>query len=360
MPKFETPKIEDRVFGTLVIAVSFGFALIIWPFFGAVLWALVATILFEPFYRYLLARMPKRRNSAASLTLIAVVGLVVVPAMLLGALLLQEATGFYTRLQSGKLDFASYFTTFQSILPHWVQGLLERVGLTDFEAAQIKLGAGIANSVETLTARALNIGQSAFGFIMALGVMLYLTFFFLRDAAQLSALINRAVPLRVETRRALSARFIAVVKATIQGSLIVAVIQGALGGILFWMLGVQGAVLWGVAMAFFSLLPAIGTGLVWVPVAAYLLITGSIWQGAVLIFCGVFIIGMVDNVLRPILVGRTTRIPDYIVLISTLGGIEVFGFNGFVIGPVIAALFISVWEIFAASRAETKIIAASE
>ncbi|MDB5715800.1 MAG: putative permease [Sphingomonadales bacterium] len=344
------PKIEDRVFGAMVIVVSLGFAIILWPFFGAVLWALVATILFEPLNRRLLARMPARRNLASAITLVAVVGLVVVPAMILGALLLQEASGLYVRLQSGQIDFPAYFASAQSALPHWVNKLLERVGLTDFQAAQQKIGAGIANSIETLTARAVNIGQSAFGFLIALSVMLYLTFFFMRDATELSALVDRAVPLRAEQRQALAARFIAVVRATIQGSLIVAILQGAIGGVLFWLLGVQGAVLWGVAMAFFSLLPAIGTGLVWVPVAAYLLLTGSIWQGAVLVFCGLFVIGMVDNVLRPILVGRTTRIPDYIVLISTLGGIEVFGFNGFVIGPVIAALFISVWEIFTASR----------
>lgn len=343
-------KLEDRMFGSLVVVVTVGFAVVIWPFSGAVLWALVATILFEPLSQALLKRLPGRRNLAAGLTLVAVLLLLIVPAMLLAALLLQEATGLYQQLQSGQLDFARYFASAQSVLPDWVNRLLERVGLTDFQAAQQKLASGIANSLETLTARAVNIGQSAFGFLVALGVMLYLTYFFLRDATRLSALIDKAVPLRVEHRRALSARFIAVVRATIQGSLIVAIIQGAIGGLLFWLLGVQGAVLWGVAMAFFSLLPAIGTGLVWVPVAAYLLLTGAIWQGAVLIFCGVFVIGMVDNVLRPILVGRTTRIPDYIVLISTLGGIEVFGFNGFVIGPVIAALFISVWEIFTAAR----------
>ncbi|CAN5364792.1 AI-2E family transporter [soil metagenome] len=346
------PKIEDKVFGALVVAVSLGFALIIWPFFGAILWALVATILFDPVNKRMLRRMPDRANLCAALTVLMVVVLVVVPALLLGALMLQEATGFYQQLQSGQLDFAHYFTTAQSVLPEWMKNLLEKVGLTDFQAAQEKLGAGIANSLQTLTARAVNIGQSAFGFLVALGVMLYLAFFFLRDAPRLSVLVDRAVPLRPEQRTALAARFIAVVRATIQGSLIVAIIQGMLGGILFWILGVGGAVLWGVAMAFFSLLPAIGTGLVWVPVAIYLLLTGSVWQGAVLVFCGLFVIGMVDNVLRPILVGRTTRIPDYIVLISTLGGIEVVGFNGFVVGPVIAALFISVWEIFSNSRAE--------
>ncbi|HRO28002.1 MAG TPA: AI-2E family transporter, partial [Luteimonas sp.] len=110
--------------------------------------------------------------------------------------------------------------------------------------------------------------------------------------------------------------------------------------------GVQGVVLWSVVMAFLSLLPAVGTGLVWGPVAIYFLATGSIVEGVVLIAYGVFVIGLVDNILRPILVGKDTRMPDYVVLISTLGGMVLFGINGFVIGPLIAALFISAWDLF--------------
>jgi predicted PurR-regulated permease PerM len=103
-------------------------------------------------------------------------------------------------------------------------------------------------------------------------------------------------------------------------------------------------------MAVFSLLPAIGAGLIWIPVAVYLLVTGAMWQGMVLIAFGALVIGLVDNFLRPIPVGKDTKMPDYVVLISTLGGIATFGLNGFVIGPVIAAMFIAAWDIFSASR----------
>jgi predicted PurR-regulated permease PerM len=98
------------------------------------------------------------------------------------------------------------------------------------------------------------------------------------------------------------------------------------------------------------LLPAVGAGLVWMPVAVYLLATGSVVKGIVLIAYGFLVIGLVDNILRPMLVGKDTKLPDYVVLISTLGGIEVFGLNGFVIGPVIAAMFIAVWDIFSQQR----------
>jgi predicted PurR-regulated permease PerM len=132
--------------------------------------------------------------------------------------------------------------------------------------------------------------------------------------------------------------------------MIVAIVQGTLGGVIFWFLGIHAALLWGVLMAFLSLLPAIGSALVWFPVAIYLLITGAVWQGLVLIAYGALVIGLIDNFLRPILVGNDTRMPDYVVLISTLGGIALFGINGFVLGPLIAVMFITFWNIFSVSR----------
>jgi len=159
-----------------------------------------------------------------------------------------------------------------------------------------------------------------------------------------------AIPLRGEQKAALFARFADVVRATVKGGILVAMAQGTLGGIAFWFLGIHAALLWAVLMAFLSLIPAIGATLVWLPVAIYFLATGAIWQGIGLILYGVLVIGLVDNLLRPFLVGKGTKLPDYVVLISTLGGIEVFGLNGFVIGPLIAAMFMVSWAIFSVSR----------
>ena len=180
--------------------------------------------------------------------------------------------------------------------------------------------------------------------------MLYLLFFLLRDEDALSKRIRDAIPLRAELRRDLLLKFTTVIRATVKGDMLVALLQGTLGGLIFWFLGIGAPLLWGVVMAFFSLLPAIGAGLIWIPVAVYLLATGAIWQGVVLIAFGALVVGLVDNFLRPILVGKDTKMPDYVVLISTLGGIATFGLNGFVIGPVIAAMFIAAWDIFSASR----------
>jgi predicted PurR-regulated permease PerM len=116
-------------------------------------------------------------------------------------------------------------------------------------------------------------------------------------------------------------------------------------------MGIHAPLLWAVLMAVLSLLPAVGAALVWLPVAIYLMTTGDLWQGVGLVIYGVLVIGLVDNLMRPLLVGKDTRMPDYVVLISTVGGLAIFGINGFVIGPVIAAMFIAVWGIVAASRA---------
>jgi len=141
-----------------------------------------------------------------------------------------------------------------------------------------------------------------------------------------------------------------VIRATVKGNLLVAAIQGALGGVAFWFLGVSAALLWAVLMAFLSLLPAVGAGLVWVPVAIYLFMTGVVWQSLALVAWGVLVIGLVDNVLRPLLVGKDTGMPDYVVMITTLGGMAVFGINGFVVGPAIAAMFFAVWHIYGVAR----------
>lgn len=332
---------------TLVVIATLAFLWLIAPFSGAILWAVIAAVLFDPLNTRLLRAMPRRRNSAALATLLVITGVVVIPAMLLGAALLREAVGFYGRVRSGEIDPGRLFVDLQTHLPDWGRRWLVDIGLGDVAGLRAKVGQGMANGFQTVAGQILSIGQGTFSFFLALGVMLYLTFFLLRDGHALAKSIERAMPMTASHRAVLITKFVAVIRATIKGSLIVAILQGATGGIVFWMLGLPGALLWGVAMGVFSLLPAIGTGLIWVPVTAYLLATGAIWQGVVLGLCGFFIISSVDNIVRPILVGRDARMPDYVVLIATLGGFELMGFNGFVIGPVIAALFMAVWGIIA-------------
>jgi predicted PurR-regulated permease PerM len=241
------------------------------------------------------------------------------------------------------------------VLPTWLTNLLDRFGLGDMGALRQKIAAGATQGSQAIATRALDIGQNTLDFVVSFFIMLYLAFFLLRDGAGLARKIWIAIPLDAVSKRAFFTMFATVIRATVKGNILVAAVQGALGGVAFWYLGVHGAVLWGALMAFMSLLPAIGAALIWLPVAIYLLVTGALWKGIGLLIWGTVVIGLVDNLLRPILVGKDIKMPDYLVLISTLGGIAIFGLNGFVIGPVIAAMFLSAWGIFVKARAEEKV-----
>jgi len=291
-----------------------------------------------------------RRALAALTTLAVIVVIVILPLTLVAALLVEEATGVYEKLRSGEWNVGRSFEQVVDALPAWATTLLDRFELTNLRVVQEKLSTALMAGSQYLAAQALAIGQSTFDFVVSLFVMLYLLFFLLRDGDDLARRIKDAVPLRAEHQRALADKFTAVIRATVKGNIVVALVQGALGGLIFWLLGIHAALLWAAVMAVLSLLPAVGAALVWGPVAVYLLATGAVWQGVVLIAFGVLVIGLVDNVLRPVLVGKDTKMPDYVVLVSTLGGLAIFGVNGFLLGPVIAAMFMAVWEIFSASR----------
>ncbi len=345
-PEASKKRVEWGFLITLLVIVSLGFAVLVEPFFGAIVWGVVVAVLFRPVYEQLLDYLPGRTNLAAVITLVLILLLVVVPTILLGMALAQEAASLYVRVQDGEIDFGAVFEAFERSLPHWMQVQLAAYGYNDFASIRAEIEQSISAILEFLVTWSLSVGQGAFQFLLSLGVMMYLTFFLLRDGRELAERIEQIIPLSEENRQILKEKFLVVIRATIKGSLIIAIIQGSLGGLVFWALDIRGALLWAVLMGIFSLIPAIGTGFVWLPVALFLFITGDIWQGVVLILCGIFVISMVDNLVRPTLVGRDTRMPDYVVLISTLGGLQLFGINGIVIGPLVAALFIALWSIF--------------
>jgi predicted PurR-regulated permease PerM len=345
--------IEDRTFLALVVLATIAFAWVLQPFFGAILWGLVVAILFNPLNLRLRKSLGRRGSLASLVTVLLVVVIVIVPLILISASLTQQATGFYSRVQSGELDLVLYLQHMLDALPAWMREILNYFGLTDLDAMRVKLTDGLKQASQLIAASALGIGLTAFDFALGLGIMLYLLFFLLRDGDALLKRVKGAVPLHAEQKTLLLSRISLVVRATVKGGIVVAIVQGILGGLAFWMLGIPAPLLWTVVMAFLSLLPAIGAAIVWAPVALYLLATGSIWEGLFLVGYGVVVIGLVDNLLRPFLVGKSTKLPDYVVLISTLGGIEVFGLTGFVIGPLIAAIFMVSWEIFRKPDLET-------
>ena len=343
-------RLEDKFFLYLLVVVSLAFFWVLWPFYGAVFWGAVFAIVFNSLFVRLLRKTPTKRTLAALLTLSIILVLVILPVGLISVMLTQEAAGVYQRVQSGELSFARYFQQIYNALPVWITGMLDRSGLGNLGLIQERVSDSLTKGSQFIAAQALSIGQNAFDFFVSFFIMLYLLFFFLRDGGALSRRIKEAIPLEDEIKRNLFAKFTTVIRATVKGNIVVAVMQGALGGLIFWFLGIHAPVLWGTLMAFLSLLPAVGAALVWVPVAVYFLATGAVWQGALLVAYGVLVIGLVDNILRPVLVGKDTKMPDYVVLVSTIGGMSLFGLNGFVSGPAIAAMFMSAWDIFMKAR----------
>lgn len=344
MKQFTLPQ---NSFLLLLTLVTIAFFWILLPYSGAVFWGVVFAIIFAPLQSRLLRATHGRPTVAALLSLLVILTMVIFPLTLIAASLVEQATAIYVRVSAGQVDFAGYFQQIINALPNWAISLLERFELANLAALQAKVAEGAAQISQATAHYALNFGRNTLDFVVSTAIMLYLLFFLLRDGRILAARIQRAVPLSVDYKGRLFQNFTTVIRATVKGNVLVAMAQGALGGFIFWALDVSGALLWGTVMAFLSLLPAVGAALVWAPVAIYFLATGDIWQGVVLAAFGVLVIGLVDNILRPILVGKDTKLPDYVILLSTLGGMALFGLNGFVIGPVIAALFISAWDLFA-------------
>jgi predicted PurR-regulated permease PerM len=339
------PDLHAKAFLLLLGGASIAFLGVIFPMFGAVLWAVTFAILFDPLNRRLKRQLHLGPATAAVLTTTVVLVLVILPTVLLAGFMAQEGSALLERLRNGELDLSLYYRRMLGVLPEWATRLLHGAGLDDLASVQQRLKESAARGTQPIASRLWVISQGTLDFAVNFLVMLYLLFFLLRDGDGLMKRIERAMPLDPPVQARLYRNFTVVVRSTVKGNIVVALVQGALGGLALMVLGIPGALLWAVVMAILSLLPAVGAALVWGPIAAYLLATGDIAKGIGLAAFGTLVIGLVDNVLRPMLVGKETRMPDYVVLVSTIGGMSLFGPNGFVIGPVVAALFIAVWDL---------------
>lgn len=344
--KLDTSNLYFRSFVVLLVFVTAAFFWVLAPYYPSLFWGGILAIVFMPLYRRLLGLTKGRKNVSALITLLAIIVIVILPLAAISASLIKEGATVYQRINNGEFSIGTYFEQIMNALPASVHEVLTRFGVGDILSLREKLTQAAVQGSRFLAGQAVNVGQNTFQFLVGLGIMLYVLFFLLRDGAQLARRAREVIPLSNEHQQLLFKKFATVVRATVKGNIAVAATQGALGGLIFWLLGIQGALLWGVIMAFLSLLPAVGAALIWLPVAIYFLVSGAVFEGVVLILFGVLVIGLVDNVLRPVLVGKDTKIPDYVVLISTLGGLSVFGLNGFVIGPLFAALFIACWDLF--------------
>ena len=337
---------QNRIFMALLALVTLAFAWVLWPLSGAVFWAVVFVIVLDPVSHRLTQALGQRHNLSALLMVLGFLLLIILPVLLILSAVVTETTNLVAGVQSGDIDLKQMFEGSLNALPTWAKALLQRLGLGNLASAQSSMVTSIGDWLGASAPTMLTFGQNTLAFFIGLGVMLYLMFFLFRDDDALLAHLKSAIAMERKMLDDLLDTFTRVVRATVRGDILVAVLQGALGGLAFWVLGIQSALLWTVLMAILSLFPVFGAMLVWAPVALYLMANGSVWQGISLIVYGVLVISLVDNIVRPWLVGQATRMPDYIVLISTLGGISAFGMQGFILGPVVAAMFIAIWQTF--------------
>ncbi|WP_312530783.1 AI-2E family transporter [Paracoccus sp. (in: a-proteobacteria)] len=341
----------STAFVATMVIISILFLLVVRPYYGAVFWALILALLFQPLYMRLLGWFGGRSALASLGAVVTCILLVVIPFLILVTMIAAEAARAYQLLTSSPLDLAGTLDGLRNHLPASVIQFLDRLNLPSAAELAQKFSEFLQSILQFVAKGFYALGQGALSFAVAFGVALYLLYFFFKDGSELAATIRKASPLSPHQTDVLMQTITSVLTATVKGNFIIAAVQGAIGGVTLWFLGIGGAVLWGVVMAALSLIPAIGAGLIWFPIAVYLLLTGSVASGVILLVVGFGVISLVDNLLRPRLVGGQTNMPDYIVLVSTLGGLSLLGVNGFVIGPLVAALFLAVWRLYMEEKA---------
>ncbi len=323
----------------LLALITILFVSIIFNFAAPILWSIVVSIIFYPLYEKFLL-MTNKKSLSSILSLILILLLVIIPSIGILGLITNELIIFINSFDDYSLERYVEMIPNESL----INDLLAWAGLSitqltekadDFLLAASKV---FYESVSTISANVIN-------FFISLFLFIYLTFFFLKDGEKILQSCMDAFPMKNEDESYLLNEFQKTTRATIKGTIIVALAQGFLGYMTLLLLGVEGALIWGAVMALLSIIPAVGTILVWLPIALVLFLNGQIMEASILIFSGIFIIGMIDNLLRPILIGKETKIPDYLILLTTIGGISIFGITGFIIGPIIASLFISIWSL---------------
>ena len=299
-----SPQIQRGAFLLLLAAVTVAFVWTLVPFGGAILWGVALAILFTPLYKRLLRKMPRPPTAAPPPTLLICVVIVILPLAMVTGSLANEVAQITQRVRSGQINFANYFHQIVAALPAPMVEWVNRFNLGDLASWQQRITTALGQASQIIATQALAIGQNTFDFLVSFFIMLYLLFFLMRDGQYLTNKVRKAVPLSPHHANRLLDKFTTVIRATVKGNIAVAATQGALGGLAFWVLGVEGALLWAVLMGFLSLLPAVGAALIWLPVALYFLATGAIWQGVALTVYGVMVIALVDNHARKFHLGH--------------------------------------------------------
>jgi predicted PurR-regulated permease PerM len=334
-------KLRFFIFVFVLAFVTYHFWHVIKPFAYPIFWAGVIAALWHPFCERINKKI-KNTSVSVTLTIILVTVIILIPLSILGTLLVSQSINLYSTILDNRGQISESLShTLNSITqnPH-----LARLHLNQeiFTTRIAEIGQAFATFVFNTIK---NVTQNSVEFLIMFIIMLYTLFFFLRDGKKILKNIFHLSPLGDKYENMLYTQFTSTVRATLKGTFILGLIQGFLGGVVFWITGIPAPLIWGIIMSILSILPGVGSVIVWLPAAVAMLLLGNFWQAVVIVIAGLFI-GTIDNVLRPFLVGKDTEMPQIIVFFSTLGGVVVFGASGFLIGPIIASLFLTLWTIY--------------
>ena len=310
------------------------------PFLNVLLWAGVLAVVFYPMHRRILERTKKPSLAAAGSTLLVIL-LILLPITFVTVAVVRE-------LSAAAAAFQASDHTWSNSMPSWAVWLLDRAEQyadIDREAARKFLADRMQTWGAALAASTLVVVGGAVGAVAQMLVVVFTLFYFFRDGERIRLAAYEMVPLQRVQWQDIITRTRDVIGAAVYGVLAISAIQGFLGTFIFWSLGLPSPIMWGVVMFFLSMIPMAGAFLVWVPAAAYLALTGAFVKAGVLVVWGLVVIGGIDNVLSPRLVGRRARLHELLIFFSVLGGLQVFGVLGLVLGPVVVAMTLALIEM---------------
>ena len=338
----KAPKSQTILFFAIMLLVTIAFFYIMKPFIYAVFWAIILAGLFTPVYKKVEKKLISP-TASATIVLILICFIFILPFVFIVSLLLKESMDIYQGLSNDNSQINISLQKLVELIKHnpYTDSLhLDDAALTEKVTQLSKDVAGyIFENLKIYT-------QNTLQFIVQLGVMLYALFYFIRDGEKFLNSILRFLPLGQGRDRLLLAHFQKTANATLKVTLIIGGIQGILGGLLFLFTGIQGAILWGLVMIITAVIPVVGCALVWAPAGITMMITGNFWTGIFILAFGSLVISMVDHFLRPILLGKDVSMHPLFIFLSTMGGLIVFGFSGFIIGPIIMSLALAVWQMY--------------
>ena len=330
----------------LVVAVTVLFLAVTWPFFKPLLLGALLAGLFHPLYRWITRLFGGRRSLGAAVTLLVLLVLGLGPLSAFLGIVLQQALTMSDQAIPWLTQHLGAASTFN--VQEWL--VKKFPALAKYMPSQEQLLEQVGTAAKTagafLVAFASRMTATTAAFLLNLFVMLYAMFFFFRDGDKILERIFYYTPLSDEDETRMLTQLASITRATVKGTLVIGIIQGALAGIAFWVAGIEGAALWGTIMTILAIIPGIGAALVWVPAAIILFVTGQHLTAILLATWCAAVVGTVDNFLRPMLVGRDAKMPDLLILIGTLGGLFLFGLIGFIVGPIVCGLFLTVWDIY--------------